>query len=490
MRALSEINPMTNFLPRLHTTGSFMKISSCAAALLAATMAFMPLLTDPVKATDMNVASASEADQSRLVRIGVNKSIIIHLPADAKDVIVGDPSIVDVVVRSKNTAYLFARTNGQTNIFFLDSNGQQVMALDLEVSIDTLSLRKLLQRSLPGTHITVDSSGNNIILGGTAMNAAEAKTAQDLVFQIDGSSAGGGGKGNILNMIKIAGEDQVMLQVKVVEIQRNVLKQFGINFRALINAGKFAFSLASNNPFTSNLISSDNGYKGSYASGSNNFDSLITAMEGDGLLRTLAEPNLTALSGQSATFLAGGQFPYQLCTVSNGVRECTVSFKDYGVSLNFTPTVLTDGRINLKIHSDVSNLNAVITGNQNVPGIDKRSVDTVLELPNGGSMMMAGLIQESLRQNINGTPGLKQLPVLGALFRSRDYTSNETELVVIVTPHIVRSASQQQLQSPDQNLAPVTDRQALFMGRMNKVYGAKGKSPVGDYKGDVGFIVE
>jgi pilus assembly protein CpaC len=491
MRALSEINPMINFLPRLHTTGSFMKISSCAAALLAATMAFMPLLTDPVKATDMSVASASEADQSRLVRIGVNKSIIIHLPADAKDVIVGDPSIVDVVVRSKNTAYLFARTNGQTNIFFLDANGQQVMALDLEVSIDTLSLRKLLQRSLPGTHITVDSSGNNIILGGTALNAAEAKTAQDLVFQIEGTSAGGGGKGNILNMIKIAGEDQVMLQVKVVEIQRNVLKQFGINFRALINAGKFAFSLASNNPFTSNLISADNGYKASYASGTNNFDSLITAMEGDGLLRTLAEPNLTALSGQSATFLAGGQFPYTICSfATTNVRDCSVSFKDFGVSLNFTPTVLTDGRINLKIHSDVSNLNAVITGDQNIPGIDKRSVDTVLELPNGGSMMMAGLIQESLRQNINGTPGLKQLPVLGALFRSRDYTSNETELVIIVTPHIVRSASQQQLQSPDQNLSPVTDRQAVFMGRMNKIYGTNGKAPVGDYKGDVGFIVE
>jgi pilus assembly protein CpaC len=469
-----------------------MKISSCAAALLASFLVVAPATINTAKATDMNIAADSAGDQARFIRIGMDKSVVIHLPGDAKDVIVGNPEIVDVVVRSKNTAYLFARKAGQTNVFFLDTNGQQVMSLDLEVALDTTQLRKLLQRTIPGTRITVDTTGVNIILGGTAMNAAEAKTAFDLASATNGISAGvsGSTEVHVVNNIKIAGEDQVMLQVKVVEIQRNVLKQFGINFRALIDAGKFAFSLASNNPFTSNLISADNGYRGAYASGTSNFDGLITAMEGDGLLRTLAEPNLTAVSGQPASFLAGGQFPYQLCDVSGGVRTCTVSFKDYGVALNFTPTVLSDGRINLKIHSDVSNLNTLITGNQNIPGVDKRTVDTVLELPNGGTMMMAGLIQESLRQNINGTPGLKQLPVLGALFRSRDYTSNETELVVLVTPHIVRSVAQQQLQSPDQNFVPATDRQAIFMGRMNKVYGTTGKGPAGSYKGDVGFIVE
>jgi pilus assembly protein CpaC len=470
--------------------GGLMKISSCAAALLASFLALSPSVINSAKATDMNVASASEAEQGRYVRIGLDKSIVIHLPADAKDVVVGNPDIVDAVVRSKNTAYLFARRQGQTNVFFFDADGQQIMKLDLEVALDTLPLKKLMQRTMPGTRITVDTLGKNVILGGTAINPAEAKTAEDLAAQFIDSATLFTGGGKIVNTIRIAGEDQVMLQVKIVEVQRDVLKQFGINFRALINAGQFAFNLSSINPFANSLLSSNSGYKASYASGGSNFDSLIRAMEGDGLLHTLAEPNLTAVSGQAASFLAGGEFPYQVCSGVSAAQTCDISFKSFGVGLSFTPTVLSEGRINLKIHTDASELNTVLSGSTNVPGLNKRSIDTVLEMPNGGSMMMAGLIRETTRQNINGTPGLKQLPILGALFRSRDFIANETELVVIVTPHIVRSVSQQQLTTPDENFAPATDRQAIFMGRMNKVYGTAGKAPAGAYKGNVGFIVE
>jgi pilus assembly protein CpaC len=476
--------------------GGLMKISSCAAALLASFLVIAPGATNIARATDLNVAAVNGGDGLDFYRLGVDKSTIIHLAGEAKDVIVGNPEVADVVVRSKNTVYVFGRKVGQTNVFFIDANGQQIKAMNLEVSLDPVVIRNLIKRTLPGTRITVDSIGNNLILGGTAMNAIEAKTAYDLAMGIDGSNGGGGGKGNIVNTIKIAGEDQVMLQVKVVEIKRDVLKQFGIDFRALIDAGNFAFSLASANPFANSLLSGNGGYKASFASGTSNFDSLIRAMETDGLVRTLAEPNLTAISGQSASFLAGGQFPYVLCqttaatATAGAARTCTVDFKDYGVGLNFTPTVLTEGRINLKIHSDVSDLNNVTTGDATIPGIDKRTVDTVLELPNGGSMMMAGLIRETTRQNASGTPGLKKLPVLGALFRSRDYISNQTELVVIVTPHIVRSVAQQQLATPADNFAPASDRQAIFMGHMNKLYGSAGKAPVGTYNGNVGFIVE
>lgn len=481
---------MKKLFSKTNKTGDLMKISTCAAALLASFLVLGPTVTVPAKATDMNVSATPEGTNNRFVRIGLDKSIVIHLPADAKDVIVGNPEVVDAVMRTKNAAYLFARKPGQTNIFFLDANGQQIMALDLEVALDTLPMKKLIQRTLPGSQITVDTIGKNVILAGIALNASEAKTAQDLAEQfIDASSFFAGG-GKIVNTIKIAGEDQVMLQVKIVEIQRDVLKQFGINFRALIDTGKFAFSLASINPFANSLISAGNGYKASGANGTSNFDSLITAMEGDGLVRTLAEPNLTAVSGQPASFLAGGEFPYQTCTGTAANQVCTISFKNFGVGLNFTPIVLSDGRINLKIHTETSELNTVVSGSQSIPGLNKRSIDSVLELPDGGSMMMAGLIREVTRQNINGTPGLKQLPVLGALFRSRDFISNETELVVIVTPHIVRSVAQQQLSSPDQNLIPATDKQAIFMGRMNKVYGTAGKAPSGSYKGNVGFIVE
>ena len=470
------------------SSGALMKISSCAAALLASFLVASPLAISTAKAVDINVTQNGE--QSRYVRIGLDKSIIIHLPEEARDVVVGNPDIVDAVVRNKNTAYLFARKQGQTNIFFFNAEGQQIMALDLEVALDTLPLTKLMQRSMPGTHITVDTLGKNVILGGTALNPSEAKQAEDLATQFIDSATFFAGGGKIVNTIRIAGEDQVMLQVKIVEIQRDVLKQFGVNFRALIDAGKFAFNLSNINPFAASDLSSNGGYKASFASGNSNFDGVVKAMESDGLLRTLAEPNLTALSGQDASFKAGGEFPYQICDYSTKPATCDIKFKEFGVELSFTPVVLSEGRINLKIHTAVSELNTVQSGIQNVPSVNKRSADTVLEMPNGGSMMLAGLIRESTRQNASGTPGLKKLPVLGALFRSRDFTSNETELVVIVTPHIVRSVSQQQLTSPDLNFQPSTERQALFFGRLNKKYSTGGKAPQGNYNGNVGFIVE
>jgi pilus assembly protein CpaC len=490
MRQVSEIKMSKQSLSIFRNRGGLMKISSCAAALLASFLVIAPTASNIARATDTQTASVTGADELDFYRLGVDKSTIVHLPAEAKDVLVGNPGIADVVVRSKNTAYIFGRSVGQTNVFFIDANGQQIKAMNLEVALDPMVIRNLIKRTIPGTRITVDTTANNIILGGIAMNAAEAKTAMDLASQISGSNAGAGGDGKIVNTIKIAGEDQVMLQVKIVEIQRDVLKQFGIDFRALVNLGNFAFSLASNNPFANGLLSSGNGYKASFASGSSNLDTLVRAMETDGLVRTLAEPNLTAISGQSAKFLAGGEFPYDSCADSTGVRTCTIAFKEYGVGLNFTPTVLTEGRINLKIHSDVSDLTTVSVGNSNVPGLTKRSIDTVLELPDGGSMMMAGLIRESTKQNASGTPGLKKLPILGALFRSRDFVSNQTELVVIVTPHIVRSVAQQQLATPADNFAPTSDKQAIFMGHMNKIYGTAGKAPVGNYQGNVGFIVE
>lgn len=470
-------------------TGAIMKMSSCAAALLASFMVFAPLAVSPTLATDINVTQNGE--QSRYVRIGLDKSIIIHLPENARDVVVGNPEIVDAMVRTQNTAYLFARKQGQTNVFFFNAEGQQIMALDLEVALDTLPLTKLLQRSMPGTRVTVDTMGKNVILGGIAMNPAEAKQADDLASQFIDSATFFAGGGKIVNTIKIAGEDQVMLQVKIVEIQRDVLKQFGVNFRAIIDAGKFAFNLSNINPFATNELGMNSGYKGSFASGNSNFDGVVKAMESDGLLRTLAEPNLTALSGQAASFKAGGEFPYQTCDYSQKPVVCEIKFKEFGVDLDFTPVVLSEGRINLKIHTAVSELNSVQSGVQNVPSVNKRSADTVLEMPNGGSMMLAGLIRESTRQNASGTPGLKKLPVLGALFRSRDFTSNETELVVIVTPHIVRSVAQQQLTTPDQNFEPSTERQALFFGQLNKKYSSTAnKAPQGKYNGNVGFIVE
>jgi pilus assembly protein CpaC len=279
------------------------------------------------------------------------------------------------------------------------------------------------------------------------------------------------------------------MKVKVVEIQRDVTKQFGINFTALLDAGKFAFNLSSVAPFAQGLFGPDNGYKGTYQNGSNKVEGLIRAMEGDGLARTLAEPNLTALTGQAAKFHAGGEFKAgETCAASNGILNCTVSFKEYGISIGFTPTVLSEKRINLKIDTEVSEIGSQVYGG--VPTINTRAANTMLEIPNGGTMMLAGLISETTRHNINGTPGLKNLPILGSLFRSRDFVNNETELVIFVTPYIVRPTSESALNSPDKNFRPSSDSQAILFGHLNKVYGNGEAVPAGEYTGNVGFIVQ
>jgi pilus assembly protein CpaC len=481
MRHMLKFN--TVFSRKDHT----MKTGLFAASILATTLFLGALLptVSPAFAADSDSAALEQSNDERFVRIGLNKSVVVRLPAEARDVIVGNPDIVDAVVRTKNTAYLFARKAGQTNIFFFDANGQQILALDLEVAQDTTGLRKLLNRTIPGNRITVDMVGENVVLGGIARNALEVKTATDLANKFSGAT---GDANTVINTMQVEGEDQVMLKVKVVEIQRRVLKQFGVDLSTLLSAGKFAFNLASV-PVGAAALNPASGFKTSYAGGGLNFEGLIRAMEGDGLVRTLAEPNLTALTGQSASFHAGGEFAVgSTCTGSADTRSCATDFKSYGVNIGFSPTVLSEDRIVLKIKTDVSELGDLSVGG--VPALNSRSAETVLELPSGGSMMIAGLISESTRQNLDATPGLKKLPILGTLFRSHDFQSEETELVVIVTPVLVRPTTQGKLTSPDKGFVPASDKQAVFLGHLNKIFGGASGTPEGTYHGNVGFIVE
>lgn len=431
--------------------------------------------------------SAADANGSRFVRIGLNKSIVIKLPAEARDVLIGNPDIVDAVVRTKNTAYLFARAIGQTNIFFFDANGRQILSLDLEVSQDMAALQKLIQRTVPGSRIKVDTIGENIVLSGTAKTPSEAKLAFDLAAKF----AGADGDKKVVTTINVLGKEQVMLKVRIAEVQRNVLKQLGINVHAIFEVGKFAFNLQNINPFSSPLISPGGGYQGSWANGGDFADVIIRAMERDGLLRTLAEPTLTAISGETANFLAGGEFPIPVAQDDNTV---TIEFKKFGVGLGFTPLVMSEGRISLKISTEVSDISNDVTVSLGtdvvIPSLNVRRAETTVELPSGGSIAMAGLIRDSSRSDITGTPGLKDLPVLGVLFRSRDFQQNQSELVVIVTPYVVNPVNEGELALPTEGLALATDRQAILFGRLNKIYGKPGRRPNGVYHGNVGYIVD
>ena len=470
-----------------HQIAAKLKHMTCRSAKLASGLALAlylapvpgALLAGPAAATDLDTTQVGAPEEGHFVRIGLHKSIVIRLPAEAKDVIVGDPAVVDAVVRTKNTAYLFARGVGQTNIFFFDAAGQQIMNVDLEVALDMLALQKLINRTIPGSKITVDTVSGSVVLNGSAANAVEAKIAEDLAANFAGDPK------LVVNAMKISGGDQVMLKVRIVEIQRDILKTLGINFDQIaFDVGKFAFEFTGAGGLGSALSSAN----GSYNSGSANVSATLKALETDGVLRTLAEPTLTAISGHVANFHAGGQFPYVtgISCDSNG-RNCvnSVTFKDFGVKLGFTPEVLSEGRISLKINTEVSELS-----DSSVGSLNSRSADTTIELPSGGSMMLAGLIKDVTEQQIRGTPGLKKLPVLGALFRSRNYTSNQTELVVIVTPYLVNPVNEKELTTPADRFNIATDRQSLLFGRLNQVYGTAGRKPDGVYHGTVGYIIE
>ncbi|MGH6907408.1 MAG: type II and III secretion system protein family protein [Aestuariivirga sp.] len=427
--------------------------------------------------------ASQNSESGHFVRIGLGKSIVVRLPVDAKDVIVGDPAIVDAVVRTKNTAYLFARAVGQTNIFFFDAQGRQIMNIDLEVAVDMTALQKLIKRASPGSRITVDTVGESVILGGTAVNAVEAKAVQDMAGKFVKDPA------KVVNTMKIAGGDQVMLRVRVVEVRRNVLKSLGVDLEAMLNGSITTGLITGALPLglPASLLGQDE-YTAGYSNSNFSIDGRIRALETEGLVHTLAEPNLSAISGAAAKFHAGGEIAYRNCTGSVNDRQCTVTFRPIGVNLDFTPVVLTEGKISLKIKTQVSEIGE--DEFDGFPTINSRTAETTVELPSGGSMAMAGLIKNITKNQVDGTPGLKGIPVLGALFRSRDFQQEATELVVIVTPYVVNAVNEGQLATPADRLNQAPERETVLFGRLNKVYGTAGNHPDGVYHGNVGFIIE
>jgi len=474
----------------------------------AVALTLNPALT-PVVASDYRVPAPVAADgqmNARFLALGIGKSIVIDLPRDIKDVLVADPKIANAVIRSAQRAYIIGAAVGQTNIVFFDSAGQQIAAYDIAVKRDLNGIRAALKQTLPNADIQIEGLGDGVVLSGSAANPIEAQQAGELAARLVG------GANLVVNSIAVRGRDQVMLKVTVAEVARSIIKQLGIDLNATLNYGTAAVTFDNSNPFTA-LGRSVAGNSGSSAFGQTTrpFDptktlvpsvqATIRAMESAGVIRTLAEPNLTAISGESATFIAGGEFPIPAGYSCDPItRACTtqISFKKFGISLNFTPVVMTEGRISLRVMTEVSELsndNAITlsqAGNSlTIPSIRTRRAETTLEIPSGGAMAMAGLIQEQTKLAINGLPGLSQLPVLGSLFRSRDYVNSQTELMVLVTPYVVRAVAQKDLSRPDDGFASSSDPQADLLGSINRIYGVPGRvEPVRNYRGTYGFITD
>ncbi|MGA2895792.1 MAG: type II and III secretion system protein family protein [Xanthobacteraceae bacterium] len=447
--------------------------------------------------------TASDAE-SQSIALGVSKSVVIDLPRDIRDVLVADPKIANAVVRSSRRAYIIGTAVGQTNVFFFDAEGKQIGGFDIAVTRDLNGIRAAIRQVLPDADIAVEGIGDGVVLSGSVASPAEAQQAYDLAVRLVGDNPAAGNK--IVNAIVVRGRDQVMLKVTVAEVERDIIKQLGINLAGSLGYGTAVVNFNNTNPFSSYGQS----LSGSSITGSfNSVTASLQAMEQAGVIHTLAEPNLTAISGESATFVAGGEFPvlngYTCSSAAAGTTAETcqpsITFKKFGVSLDFTPVVLSEGRISLKVMTEVSDLSTsnslTITepgtnASATIPSIRTRRAETTVEIPSGGALAMAGMIQNQTKQSINGLPGLMELPILGPLFRSRDYVNQQTELMVLVTPYVVRAVAQKDLSRPDDGFADPSDPATVLLGRLNRIYGVGAPPAPADnsYHGKYGFILD
>lgn len=544
-------------------------------------------------------ASITAGSTPQMVNLPRGTSFAVDLPADARDVIISNPTVAEAMLHSPRRITMIGLAGGETDAVFLDAAGRTILALRVRVDAGVSALQDTLARVAPGSNIHAEAVNDSIILTGVAASPAEAERAGQVARAFVSAPE------KVMNMIAVAGSDQVTLKVRVVEVQRSVLKQLGVSTDILRNNGihSYGFGRASSfgvngvqggggglcygqngarttNFSTSNSTTGQNGV----TSGTNNsvsgtatgsasdsmnwnagpFPTDVTVMDinGDpvtltgasvaaltrnaqasfsatnsatngssssltniisnvastawktatgtdasacleafervGLLRTLAEPNLTSVNGEAANFLAGGEFPVPAGRDREG--QISVEYKPYGVALAFRPVVLSEGRINLQVKVEVSELTpqggltigAGTPSAISLPGLSVRRSENTIEIPSGGSMMIAGLLQESTRQTVDSLPGMTNLPVLGQLFRSRDYLMGETELVVIVEPYIVTPTSPGRMQTPADGLRIAQDAETIFFGQLNQVYGSPAPTAQAGagWRGPVGYVIE
>jgi pilus assembly protein CpaC len=484
-----------------------MRRSTVTARILRTSTALLGVLLETTSPTFANglrgtaseapilAIGAGEQGLARKLDLSIGRSIIIDLPRDAKEVFVANPKVANAVVRSTRKVFVIGIDNGATSIFVMDADGRQISALEVNVGRDLNVLIQTLRTAMPQAQVQVRAAGDSVLLTGSVASASEAQQAVDIANAFVGLSGGAGiaTKGAVINALTVRGKDQVMLQVTVVEVARTVLKQFGINTSASWSTLDFQNS----NPFPINPnASADNLLTGSISRGGFSAKAALQAFERAGVSRILAEPTLTAISGESAKFTAGGEIPLPANESCDEFRRCTlgVEFKPYGVTLSFTPVVLAENRISLRVSTEVTEVDResqIRIENITIPGMKVRKSETTVELPSGAVMMTAGLIQQTSNQAINGLPGLLNLPILGALFRSRDYQRRETEMMIMVTPIIAKPMNPAQVARPDDGFVDSHDGQALLLGRLNRLYGVAGAVPVKVHaKGQFGFITD
>ncbi|MGH6898571.1 MAG: type II and III secretion system protein family protein [Geminicoccaceae bacterium] len=450
------------------------------------------VLTGPAHAQEAEVVEVLGTEGS--VSLEVSKGRVIRLPRPAATVFVADPEIADVQAQSPSIVYLFGRRTGTTSLYAVDENDQMLLRTSVTVQHNLSGLRQSILQLLPASRITVATIDNSIVLDGLVDSPVQAQELRELAQRYLGEEE------TLLYRVGVSAPTQVHLRVRVAEVSRDVLKELGINWEAIFQNSDFTFGFVTGRAVTdplNNFLRSptaDSAF-GGWQSGDDFVNTAIDALAEEGLVNVLAEPNLTALSGETASFLAGGEFPIPIDSDDDGL---TIEFKEFGISLAFTPTVLNSERISLRVRPEVSDLSdkgAITIDGLTIPALTTRRAETTVELGSGQSFAIGGLLSSDIENRVRRTPGFGDLPVLGALFRSTRFQSNETELVIIVTPYLVRPVDERQMAVPTDGFRAPTDIERILFGRLHGARLHPGRNgPLGPQGqrlvGPVGFVLE
>ena len=470
---------------------------------VAALISVVPARAQDATMTILQDQMATPAPEA--ITLSLNKAIIIELPRRARSVLVSNPLIADVIIRTPQQLYVLGQQLGDTNVFVLDDDGRQILQLEIRVELDLTGLRKAFAAIMPDERVELTAVNSNIVLTGTVRSSQAAEDARRLARRyVDDDD-------KIINMLRIGAGQQVLIRVRVAEMTREVVKELGFNTTIALSTG---LGGAEGKRPTANLFSAFGGRDfNAFGAATVNlflgrfFDVLSTtidALERQGLVNTLTQPTLTAISGENANLLVGGEFPVPVGVTESGETDkitIEIEFKEFGILLTFTPVVLSSNLISLKLSIEVSALNfgpaalRIDIGDQllpiTIPAIDINRAETTVELPSGGGMVIAGLIQEDMRSAVDGFPGLKDVPVLGALFRSQDFLSGDSELVVMVSAYIVKPVSERAFVMPGDGFVAANDFDMYLLGRLHAVYSKSDlPPPLEPLQGPIGYIME
>ena len=447
------------------------------------------------------------------LQITLGKADILKLPGNVSDVLVADPDIVDVQAVQSDKLYIVGLNIGDTNIIVLDAEGEILKRIDIHVTFDLQALQSLLESLFPDENVKVGAINSQVLLTGTVSNPETASKIANIAGHYVSELQDTDDKEVdqlISNLMEVRGEQQVMLQVKIVEAKRSVLKELGLE-TAVNDPNELATSTLFGNTPSASSINNGNAFNMAGGPGltlsedaigtaglilnseSSPFGTIglfLEALEQENLVNVLAEPNLTAVSGQQAGFLAGGEFPVP--TGRDQFGNITIEFREFGVSLNFRPIVLSDKRINLQMNTEVSSLdntNAVVLADLTVPGLDIRRAETTVELPSGGSLMIAGLLQSEATEGMRGLPGIANTPVLGDLIKSNSFRRDETELVVIVTGYLVESFADKEVAEKEERKENASMAN-IFAANIRKIFGSRDEDLFAASSGPYGYLLD